>query len=82
MPLNAMYVRYDVAAPTSAGTTAWAALSSWYGTSSAKTAPVAGALKIAATPAAAPATSSTRLSAREKKRWNLSWTERPMLDPM
>ena len=38
-------------------------MSSWYGTSSANTAPVAGALKIAATPAAAPATRRTRRSA-------------------
>ena len=38
------------------------AKSSWYGTSMAKMAPVAGALKMAATPAAAPATRRTRRS--------------------
>ena len=43
------------------------AKSSWYGTSRANTAPVAGALKIAATPAAAPATSSTRRSASPER---------------
>ena len=58
------------------------ARSSWYGTSRANTAPVAGALKMAATPAAAPATSRTLLSAREKKRLNRRCSADPIDAPM
>ena len=51
-----------MAAATRQGSSLRCAKSSAKGTSIAKSAPVAGALKIAATPAAAPAVMSTRLS--------------------
>jgi hypothetical protein len=53
VPANAAKVTYDAAAAMPAGTSIRRARSSWYGTSSANTSPVAGALKMAATPAAA-----------------------------
>ena len=51
------------------------------GTSSAKIAPVAGALKIAATPAAAPATSNVRWSAPRNAAGRRRWIMAPRADP-
>ena len=80
-PKKTTKVRYDAAAATIAGATACEAESSWYGTSSENTAPVAGALKIAATPAAAPAVSSTRWSPSVNKRGNRRRMNAPIDEP-
>ena len=56
-------------------------MSSRYGTSSAKIAPVAGALKIAATPAAAPATSSVRWSLPRNGCGSRRWIIAPSAEP-
>ena len=56
---------------------------SWrYGTSSANTIPVAGALKIAATPAAAPHTIKSLLSSRLNTLLNRDWSHDPIDAPM
>ena len=78
---TATNARYPVAADTSAGSSKRRASSSWYGTSIAKIAPVAGALKIAATPAAAPATISKRRSASRKSRGRRRWVCDPIVAP-
>jgi len=57
------------------------ARSSWYGTSRAKIAPVAGALKMAATPAAAPATNSTRRLLPAVKRGKRRCRNEPKYEP-
>ena len=70
-----------MALATRAGSSIRRARSPRYGTSSANTAPVAGALKIADTPAAAPATSSTRRSASRNGRGNRRWMADPIVEP-
>ena len=64
-----------------AGSTLRRATSARYGTSMANRAPVAGALKMAATPAAAPATSRSLASSREKKRAKRRWAVDPITEP-
>jgi hypothetical protein len=51
------------------------------GTSSANTSPVTGALKIAATPAAAPATSRSLASSVVKNRGSRRWSHEPIEEP-
>jgi hypothetical protein len=74
-------VRYPEALATSAGSSIRRARSSRYGTSRAKIAPVAGALKIAATPAAAPATSSVRWSLPRNGAGSFRWMSEPIAEP-
>ena len=66
----------------SAGNSIRLAVSSWKGTSMAKIAPVAGVLKMAATPAAAPATISTFMSTASNQRRNRVCKAVPMAAPM
>ena len=68
VPLNDTNTRYDVTAAITVGSTASAAMSSRNGTSNAKSTPVAGVLKMAATPAAAPATIRTFMGSSPRLR--------------